>query len=174
MKKKRKETISSILGFSQIEMAVILHISRAQWSMFQSGKRSLPTASLELLAEMLAYIKTPEAIAYRLTHTAKYKINAKKKLESLLTETNYQLTVATRKMEAMKKKQEGYINALQLTGFLASRAQSKITASPAILEALEFAATLNSKKNGARLSALETKENLLQKEKEVLEAFLKN
>jgi transcriptional regulator with XRE-family HTH domain len=45
--------IQNVLGLKQEEMAIVLKITRAQWSMYLSGKRSLPVAALLKLAEIL-------------------------------------------------------------------------------------------------------------------------
>ena len=59
----KRKSISESLGFKQWEMATLLQINRSQWSMFESGKRSLPTPALYLLSEMLEHLKSQEAMA---------------------------------------------------------------------------------------------------------------
>lgn len=47
---KDRSDIKTILGLTQIEMSMLLGISRSMWTMFKSGKRNIPLASKELLA----------------------------------------------------------------------------------------------------------------------------
>lgn len=54
---KEKETFKNILGLSQEEMAIVLGISRGQWSMYECGKRELPLAAALEFTRMLEYIR---------------------------------------------------------------------------------------------------------------------
>jgi transcriptional regulator with XRE-family HTH domain len=55
--------IQDLLGLKQEEMAIILKISRAQWSMYLSGKRSLPVAALLKLAEILNFVNKQDGLS---------------------------------------------------------------------------------------------------------------
>lgn len=57
---KAKETISTLLGLKQEQVAMLLQVSRSKWSMYELGLRSLPAASMEILSELLAIIETAE------------------------------------------------------------------------------------------------------------------
>ena len=46
---KDRSDIKTILGLTQIEMGMLLGVSRSMWTMFKSGKRNIPLASKELL-----------------------------------------------------------------------------------------------------------------------------
>ena len=48
--------IQDLLGLKQEEMAVVLKATRAQWSMYLSGKRSLPVVAKLKLAEILNFV----------------------------------------------------------------------------------------------------------------------
>ncbi|NHM06661.1 helix-turn-helix transcriptional regulator [Flavobacterium sp. CYK-4] len=60
---KKKESLSALLGLSQQDMALLLGVTRGQFSMFEIGKRSLPTAALGKLAAILSHLKEREAHA---------------------------------------------------------------------------------------------------------------
>ena len=57
---KKEDTICPLLGIRQEDMAMLLGITRAQWSMYESGKRDLPTNASILFSEMLAHVLAPE------------------------------------------------------------------------------------------------------------------
>ena len=46
---EKNSTIQELLGISQENMAMILQITRTQWSMYVLGKRSLPVAVVDLV-----------------------------------------------------------------------------------------------------------------------------
>ncbi len=60
---KTQTSISSLLGLNQQDMALLLGVSRGQISMYEIGKRSLPTAALQKLATILSYLKERETLA---------------------------------------------------------------------------------------------------------------
>lgn len=59
---KRKRTIRAILGLTQIEIAMILNISRSQWSLYELNLRNLPSAPSMLLFEVMAYMENNQNI----------------------------------------------------------------------------------------------------------------
>ncbi len=55
--------IQNLLGLKQEEMAIVLKINRAQWSMYLSGKRSLPIVALQKLAEILNFVNQQDNLS---------------------------------------------------------------------------------------------------------------
>jgi len=51
---KNATTIKSLLGFTQEETAVLLGVSRGQWSMYVAGKRDLPSDAKKQFIAMLS------------------------------------------------------------------------------------------------------------------------
>ena len=58
MEKDRK--IRELLGMKQEDMAMLLQVTRTQWSMYEIGERDLPVAAVNQLVRMLAFIHQPE------------------------------------------------------------------------------------------------------------------
>lgn len=52
-----KDTFKKILGLTQEEIAILLGISRGQWSMYDCGKRELPLAAALEFTKMMEYIR---------------------------------------------------------------------------------------------------------------------
>ncbi|WP_415060159.1 helix-turn-helix domain-containing protein [Flavobacterium sp.] len=55
------KSIKKITGLTQVEMASYLGINRSQWSMYVSGKRTLPLEATKKLSELLKYLQKNEA-----------------------------------------------------------------------------------------------------------------
>ncbi|UPT71194.1 MAG: helix-turn-helix transcriptional regulator [Flavobacterium sp. JAD_PAG50586_2] len=113
--KLKKGNIRELLGASQEEMAVLLKISRAQWSMFESGKRDLPFEAKKQFAEMLTYVQSAkEKAAKKKPESAQPNERTARKLKlSLLTNLNRQ-RIVSKKISDLQKKISGAEAALHL------------------------------------------------------------
>ena len=162
---KKEQTITAILGITQQDAAMLLGVNRSQWSMFESGKRDLPLAAKQLLAEMLTYLQSSEASAKNMLPEPSPA--AQHQLERLLRENQYQQLLLEKKIAAATKKLHAQARLLQLTAFLSSRDNSKTSA-------IQFPTALVSKARQAPESALLAKltEQQLRKEMLVLENLL--
>lgn len=166
---KTDVTIRSLLGTTQSEMAILLNVSMGQYSMFESGKRKLPTNAMLLLGEMLSYMQKPEA------HTgknlkevgAKQEGEVQQQLKILLKENEFQLEKTNRKISEALKKYEGNLKALQLANFLDSRAKNQKTDPPKILKSIEARAIKDLGKNSlTQVTLLQAKGQFLRVEQE--------
>ena len=115
---KKKGVIRELLGVSQKEMAILLKINRAQWSMFESGKRDLPFEAKIQFAEMLTYVQS----ARKETSKNKPKPSpsdekSTKKLKSSLPFNQHRQLITAKKIENLQKKQAMAKAALYLEGF---------------------------------------------------------
>lgn len=100
------------LGLTQLEMAMLLGISRAQWSMYESGRRRLPPAALQVLAVITRQIKEtaePKANQTRLIGETWLKHDEKR-----LIQVDYKLKVAQRDFDAEFKKQANRDNRIRV------------------------------------------------------------
>ena len=97
-----RREIRSALGITQMEMAGILGITRAQWSMYESGRRRLPFAALRTLgmvAQRLADGESSEGIEPKGLREVRLKHDRKRSQE-----VAYQLAVVEREWNAAYKK----------------------------------------------------------------------
>lgn len=60
-----KAVLKNTLLFSQLEMAILLGISRSQWSMYVLGLRNLPYNALQKLAPILEISNAPDFLKRR-------------------------------------------------------------------------------------------------------------
>lgn len=54
---KKIEKIRDQFGLTQNDLALLLRVTRSQLSMYELGKRDLPIAAKEQLAQMLGYLQ---------------------------------------------------------------------------------------------------------------------
>jgi hypothetical protein len=118
---KTRESISGRLGITQEEISLLLGIHRSQWSMFQSGKRDLPTNAKLLLAEMLAHMEKAEAAAKKESQKPADDAAHKKHLEKLLRENEFKRVVLEKKIDALERKQLAHERRRRLAEFFAGR-----------------------------------------------------
>ncbi len=114
---KKQTTLTALLGLSQHEAAMLLGVSRSQWSMYESGQRDLPLHAKELLAALLAHMQSYDA-------AAKSNITPQKitndQLQRQMQENEYQQLVIARKIARVAKKQEAQARLLHLSDFLST------------------------------------------------------
>lgn len=104
---KKGETISTLLGVSQIEMALLLKITRSQWSMYESGKRDLPQDVKQQLAEIITYMQaTKTKVSENLPQLSIQKNQTKENLQALLKENQYQQLLSNKKVAGLEKNRE--------------------------------------------------------------------
>lgn len=121
---KKETTITRLLGITQQDVAMLLGVSTSQWSMYSSGKRDLPAPAMALLAEMLAYVKSAEAILQSKQPTDE-PTETQQYLEHRLRENEYRQQQLVRKIEAAQRKNLSQSRMLLLSEFLEKRHAGK-------------------------------------------------
>ncbi|UPT69785.1 MAG: helix-turn-helix domain-containing protein [Flavobacterium sp. JAD_PAG50586_2] len=109
---KAKETISTLLGLKQEQVAMLLQVSRSKWSMYELGLRSLPAASMEILAELLAIIETAEEI--NMQPSAEERKEHLATIEKQIKENIYQQRSIADKISALEIKQKALLRVSHL------------------------------------------------------------
>ncbi len=102
---KNNKDIRTELGLSQREMAMMLGVHLSQWSMFEGGRRNLPLRATQLLADLLAHVKSPEVTAKTIAFDDNQRQLKQQYLEALLQENQYQCMRLAKKVTAFEKKQ---------------------------------------------------------------------
>lgn len=126
---KKQSSITALLGLRQQDVAMLLQVHPSQWSMYESGKRDLPLAAKQLLAEILTYLKAPETTAKSLSQTKQQQTKqGQQYFEQLLLENEYQQQRLAKELAKLMKKRAAETSLLQLVDFLKSRPTSKGTA----------------------------------------------
>ncbi len=178
---KKTHSLSSLLGLSQDDLALILNISRRHFSGYESGYKNIPAASKQLLSEIVKYISTPEAFLNSSAMAAQF---AKKQeaIHAMLKENNYQQGLTARRIAFVEARCSAKLKALQVVEFLSLREGTKSEDDRAILRAIahKTAKSLKSEGLGAlfklklRLYMLELEKMLLDSEIRKFEQSLEN
>lgn len=114
------------LGVSQEEAAMLLGVSRSQFSLFELGKRSLPTTAMVAYVEMWTYVQ--EQVNKKESedaHTVLDKEKVKMFIETELAQTLYKQKFLQKKILATRAKFNKAQAALHLVEYLKSKGNSK-------------------------------------------------
>ncbi len=166
---KQTTTIKSQLGFSQEEMALLLGVSRTQWSMYEIGKRDLPLTAKEQLASILLHQQNVKE-----TSKEKQKISVIEKqktqewLKQELLNIEYKKEVVVRKLLAIENKRAESFAALEVVSFLETQEQKEPIVS--LIKSIKIRATNTLNKNALhQLMELQMKKEQLEMLKNTLE-----
>jgi transcriptional regulator with XRE-family HTH domain len=170
---EKQINIRDLFGLTQPEMAMLLKISRARYSMFESGKRSLPLEAELRLANMLKQAKTIAAENHKkLPHAGPQLDKARKMLEASIMENEYRRHTVARSIAALERRYDAHSKALQLIGLLTSEAEFKTGKEPELLGIIESTAKKGVEDNSlpklvkqrVRLSTLQHEASALKEE----------
>lgn len=168
---KKSQSLSSLLGLTQDDLALILKVGRSQYAKYEAGSRDIPAASKQLLAEMIQYSCGPSPEGKTTPHLAAQQAQKQKAVERMLKENEYQQMATARKITSVEAKYTGKLKALQLLEFLALREETKESTEPAILRSIAYKAAQSLKSQGLDLLfKLKLKFEMLQLEKMLLDA----
>lgn len=168
MKIRQPHPLRTLLGLTQLEIAMLLGVSRGRWSMFELGKRDLPLSSTVLMNEMLTYLQKPQT---EVKLPLKEEQPMREQLERQLRETEFQLLTLARSMDVMQKKQAAQNRLSGMLDYLdaqnTTKAKSKIGAARAIVSKTLLA------NHAAPLAELQLKQEMLEFKKNMLASKIK-
>lgn len=165
---KKQTSISAELGITHQDMAMLLGVSRSLWSLYETGKRELPTAALLKLSELQRHIS---ADAAKITQPVLLD-RTRKVFEDLLKETEHRLYMLERKIAATEKKERAQTNLVHFSKILTDREHSKSGA--LATDAIAAKATLAERsKMSETLLLLQHRKEVLELEKKLLKSKLK-
>jgi|GEM_PF-6564249 len=116
------ESVCFTLGLTQMELAILLRVTRSQVAMFATGKRSLPIEAMKKLVPMLAAANDAKMLGERKQTKSDATVLRKKHLDYFLREKVYALIMLEKKIEALERKEALHSN---LTQILSHAAASK-------------------------------------------------
>lgn len=170
---KNTTTLTSLLGLTQKQMALLLQVSRAQWSMYESGKRSLPLEARQLLAEMTGFLKFEDKSAKVQQHLMEQQEAERKDLEKQLRANEDQLYEIGKMISLIDMKYKGNLAAIGFVDYLTTLTHIKQKLDGELLEVIASGAERAIRKSGlATLKALRRKQELLELEKILLGSAL--
>ncbi len=170
---KNEQSIRSLLGMNQSDMALLLGVSRSHYSMFEIGKRSLPIKASNLLAQIIAHMQKPESRKELGRANSQIETEKNLQLQQLLHENKYQQALAAKKMAALNRKIQKQANITKLLDFLKSRPQEKGKIALFFNAVTNTTSENNIAKYVTNLAKMELQQELLILQKSVLESKLK-
>ena len=118
---KKSETLRTLLGFTQTEMALILNLPRRHYSAYEAGKGKIPVTAMYLIAEMLGHIQASKSATQTNTLVQDQMLQLHHALQRCLKENEYQHEVTARRVEAMERLYTNKMQVLELVTFLSLR-----------------------------------------------------
>jgi hypothetical protein len=154
-------------------MAMLLGVHPSQWSMFESGKRSLPTSAMQLLTEILVAADAPAVMAKASPQAVRHQAKQRHQLERMLRENEYQRLQVARKIAAAENKQQVLHRRMRVADHL-NNCAAKGTFAKGLCKVISDKASLAVEaEDVGSFIKLEMKRDLLEVEKGMLEVRLK-
>ncbi|PXY41352.1 hypothetical protein DMB65_08090 [Flavobacterium cheongpyeongense] len=146
--------IRELLGLRQEDMAILLRVTRTQWSMYEIGKRDLPLVAQLKLGELLAFIQEPKnATIDSFVDLKSEEAKAKKVFENLKLINKHRQILTEYKLKAIEKKYEAGVTTLRFIHFLETKDQQIVAEQEMVLTVLKAKAEDAMRKNGLPLQA---------------------
>ena len=155
-------------------MALLLNVSRSNYSLCELGLRNLPSKARTRQIEMLSYMITPEAKApQNLPKMEDEESKIKQILEKRIKENEFRLKVIIRKGATLQVKLEKCEKAVQLLRFLNLPEEIEKAVEPKAVPIIESIVISNFKETKSELILLRIDQELLQVQLESLQKALR-
>lgn len=173
---KKHDNIRDLLGITQEDLAALLKISRTQLSMYEIGKRELPSTAIIQLADMLRYLQEDASKSADTTSLLKEQaIQKEKAFEEMRKENHFKQLVVEKKLNVLEKKYKANLSAFQLMKYLEKQDTENGKLESHLLKTIERKALAELNKNGlAMITKYKIEKEVLQAEEKIILQFLKN
>ena len=152
MEKDKK--IRELLGMKQDDMAMLLKVTRSQWSMYEIGKRDLPLAAELKLGEMLAFVQQSDTESADIfPHIKMQQAKIEQVYENLKLINAHRQIIVERKLKLIEKKYEVALIALKFIRFLEIKEEQIHKEHDLLLTVLKLKAEAAVQKNGLHIQA---------------------
>ena len=169
----KNTTITSLLGMTNKQMALLLQVHPTQLSMYVCGQRNLPLQAKQLLAEMMAFLKFEDKGAAVRQLVIVQQEAAKARLEQLLTDNEDLLYVVCKKLAPLELKYQSNLDAVGVVAYLNAHPTLKDKLDSELLGVIaRQAAEALSKSGLAELTALQIQQERLELEKLIISSKL--
>lgn len=167
---KEKDTFKKIVGVSQEEMAILLGISRTQWSMYECGQRDLPMAAAMEFAKMMEYLKNNSSKKMETKAFLKEeKIRIQDILNKAIKKNEYKIFKLNEKIERAERLYHYGVSTLRMVDYLDTQPDNE--RSSGLKEVLKAKALVSLRKNKDRIrkysydkEMIELQNNLMRKD----------
>ena len=170
---KKTTTISSLLGLTQNQMAILLQVHTSQWSMYESGKRNIPLKAKQVLAAILGFLKFEGKSHKVQQHIMEQEELKKKRLEKLLKKNEFEYFMISKKIASSERRYNKNIQVIGLADYHNTFTYTKETLDNELLQIFATNAGGALKKSGlANLTTLLIKQKTLEYERELFNSHL--
>ena len=171
---KKIHPIRSLLGLTQLDIAMLLGISRSRWSVFEIGKRDLPLGAKQRLAELLMHAnKMPQTAKQQPTQMPALHPDLQQHIKRLLRENEHLQMMVLTNINKVRKKQETQARLSICSEILQSRIASAKTENVLERGVAYKTANVLACDHSLQLATLELRMELLQREMAFLESKMK-
>ena len=116
---KNYTTLKNIIGLTQEESAIYFGVTRGQWSMVATGKRSLPVEGTIKLGDLLQHLKEEKPVSVARQQIDKAEIeNLQHKLQYDYTSVKMKLYKLAKKISVLENIRTECFAALEVADFL--------------------------------------------------------
>lgn len=170
---KKTQSLSSFLGLTQDDLSLLLNLNRSLYAKYEAGSRNIPAASKQLLAEIVAYISTPEASLHSVAMAEQYA-QKQEAVRAMVKENEYQQELTARRIAGVEPKCSGKLRALQVVEFFSPREECNDETNRAILRSIAHKTAKSLKSEGLGfVFDLKLRSYMLELEKMLLDAELR-
>lgn len=160
----------NFIGLTNDEMATFLEVHRSQWSMFVSGKRSLPVEATLKLNELLHYVEKNNVNKTNFSFLENERKIVRKEMQSKLSDLEVMLYKVNKKMEKVKNKREQLLSGKTALEFFKTKKNSTNSQIRSIENRINKSFEFNSLKN---LESIELKKQQIENEIAIIKLKLK-
>ncbi|WP_276977111.1 helix-turn-helix transcriptional regulator [Flavobacterium filum] len=162
---EKQLTIREQLGLKQEDLAQLLQVTRSQLSLYEIGKRKLPTHATEKLASLLSFARSESK---KEGFEAKNEPLALGLLHRLLVKNQHQQLLVDKKLQAIQKKEYAAKASNKIVNHLKEQAKTKKEIK--LIESLTL--KKQNEKNAEGLVLLQIKKEVLAFEEKILKKRL--
>lgn len=167
---KRNTSLRSLLGITQEEAAQLLQTTRSQLSLYELGKRELPTKAWVKLTTLWLHVEEANKMPKEaMPYFKEQQIKWQEQLQKEISENQFQQMILQRKIQKIEGKFKKNCGALQVVAYLETQTEDQTPAEKELLRFIAKNAQKGMERNGwhvlkcrLALQALEEHEKLMQ------------
>lgn len=171
----KEKNLTTLLGLTQENLALLLKLTRSQWSLYDLGLRSIPLAAIQQLAEFISLVISADPVKLSGLRQAEEKEQHQLALKKLLAENKYQQEKLSRKIDATEKKYHTNLRALHWLQQAVSKENPDPSGEKSLLQIFQDQTTRSLDENGwSQLEQYKIKLKVLQQEEIILQEAIGN
>ena len=115
---KKRAEIKNMLGLTQEEMAMVLGITKGQWSMYKSGQRDLPIEALQQFSTLLLGVQKEKVSKTAQDFIKQEQHKTNEKIKEAYENTQIKLSRVLKEIDTIEKQRTECFAALETAEFL--------------------------------------------------------